>query len=103
MEATPCGSPAFEALGFERRHAKTGIGEEDVSTIGMRYAGEDGKAFHVNIVSTPVPRDVATIRMNIRGFDEAYQMLEEKGFKNTQADVPPENVKALFEEAGKIY
>ena len=69
----------------------------------MRYMGEDGKAFHVNIVSTPVPRDVATIRMNIRGFDEAYQMLEEKGFKNTQADVPPENVKALFEEAGKIY
>ena len=76
----------FEALGFERRHTKTGINEEDISAVGMRYTGEDGKVFHVNIVSAPVPQDVTTIRMNVRDFDEAYQMLEEKGFKNTQGD-----------------
>ena len=74
----------FEALGFERRHTKTGIGEDDVSAVSMRYTGEDGKVFHVNIVSAPVPQDITTIRMNIRDFDEAYQMLEEKGFKIVQ-------------------
>ena len=76
----------FEELGFERRHTKTGIGEEDVSAVSMRYTGEDGKAFHVSIVSAPVPQDIATIRMNVRDFDEACHMLEEKGFRNIQGN-----------------
>ena len=46
----------FEALGFERRHMKTGINNQDISLI----------------------------RINVRDFDEAYKMLEEKGFKNAQ-------------------
>ena len=74
----------FEALGFERRHLKTGINGKDVSAVSMRYTGEDGKVFHVNIVSAPVPQDITTIRMNVSDFDEAYRMLEEKGFKNAQ-------------------
>ena len=74
----------FEALGFERRHMKTGIDDQDISAVGMRYTGEDGKVFHVNIASAPVPHDIATIRMNVRDFDEAYKLLEEKGFKNAQ-------------------
>ena len=69
-----------------RHHTKTGIGEEDVSAVSMRYTGEDGKAFHVSIVSAPVPQDIATIRMNVRDFDEAYHMLEEKGFRNIQGN-----------------
>ena len=52
----------------------------------MRYTGEDGKVFHVDIASTPVPKDITTIRMNIRDFDEAFKLLEEKGFKNAQGD-----------------
>jgi hypothetical protein len=52
----------------------------------MRYTGEDGKVFHVDVTSAPVPQDITTIRMNIRDFDEAYKMLEEKGFKNAQGD-----------------
>ena len=76
----------FEALGFERRHMKTGIDGQDISAVIMRYTGEDGKVFHVSISSAPVPQDIATIRMNVRDFDEAYKMLEEKGFKNAQGD-----------------
>jgi hypothetical protein len=76
----------FEALGFERRHMKTGINGKDISAVDMRYTGEDGKVFHVNVASAPVPQDITSIRMNVRDFDEAYQMLEEKGFKNAQGD-----------------
>ena len=76
----------FEALGFERRHMKTGINDKDISSVRMRYTGEDGKVFHVDVTSAPVPQDITTIRMNIRDFDEAYKMLEEKGFKNAQGE-----------------
>ena len=73
----------FEALGFERRHMKTGINDKDITSVRMRYTG-DGKVFHVDVASAPVERDITTIRMNVRDFDEAYKLLEEKGFKNAQ-------------------
>ena len=76
----------FEALGFERRHMKTGINDKDITSVRMRYTGEDGKVFHVDVTSAPVPQDITTIRMNIRDFDEAYKTLEEKGFKNAQGE-----------------
>ena len=76
----------FEALGFERRHTKTGIDDENITSVGLRYTGEDGKIFHMNVISAEVPQDVITIRMNVRDFDEAYKTLEEKGFKNAQGD-----------------
>ena len=74
----------FEELGFERRHMKTGINDKDITSVRMRYTGEDGKVFHVDVTSAPVERDITTIRMNIRDFDEAYKLLEEKGFTNAQ-------------------
>ena len=77
----------FEALGFERRHQKTGINGKDIASVRMRYTGEDGKVFHVDVTSAPVPQDTTTIRMNVRDFDEAYRMLEEKGFKNTSGRI----------------
>ena len=76
----------FEDLGFERRHTKTGINDEDITSVRMRYEGEDGTVFHVDIADAPVPQDITTIRMNIDDFDEAYNMLEGKGFKNSQGD-----------------
>ena len=76
----------FEALGFERRHTKTGINDDDITSVRMRYTNEDGKVFHVDITQAPVPRDMTAIRMNVRDFDEAYKFLEEKGFKNAQGD-----------------
>ena len=75
----------YEALGFERRHTKSGI-EGNVTSVTMRYTGDDGKVFNIDITEAPVPRDVTTIRMSVRGFDEAYQLLEERGFKNAQGD-----------------
>ena len=76
----------FEELGFERRHTKTGINGKDITSVRMRYTGEDGKVFHVDVTQAPVQKDITTIRMNVRDFDEAYSMLEEKGFKNAQGD-----------------
>ena len=76
----------FEALGFERRHMKTGINDEDIATVVMRYTGEDGKVFHVSVTKAPHPQAITSIRMNVRDFDEAYKMLDEKGFKNAQGD-----------------
>ena len=76
----------FEAMGFERRHMKTGINDKDITSVRMRYTNEDGKVFHVDVTQAPVEKDITTIRMNIRDFDEAYQMLQEKGFVNAQGD-----------------
>ncbi len=75
----------FEALGFERRHTKTGINDHVTSVI-MKYTGEDGKEFRVAVTEAPVPQDITSIAMNVRDFDEAYQLLEAKGFKNAQGD-----------------
>ncbi|MBR4555068.1 MAG: hypothetical protein IKO27_05685 [Ruminococcus sp.] len=76
----------FEELGFERRHMKTGINDKDITSVRMRYTGEDGKVFHVDVAEASVPQDITTMRMNIDNFDEAYNMLTEKGFKNSQGE-----------------
>ena len=76
----------FEALGFERRHMKTGINDKDISTVTLRYTSEDGKVFDVSVTKAPRPQAITSIRMNVRNFDEAYKILEEKGFKNAQGD-----------------
>lgn len=75
----------FEALGFERRHTKSGF-EGGVTSVTMRYTGDDGKVFNIDVAEAPVPQDVTTIRMSVRGFDEAYRMLEERGFQNAQGN-----------------
>ena len=77
----------FEALGFERRHMKTGINDGTITSVRMRYTGEDGKVFHVDVAQVPVPQDVTSIRMNVRDFDEAFKMLEERGFTNAQGEM----------------
>lgn len=76
----------FEAMGFERRHEKTGINDKDITSVRMRYTGEDGKIFHVNITQAPVPQDICSVHMNIRDLDEALQMLTDKGFTNMQGE-----------------
>ena len=76
----------FEALGFERSHTKTGINDEDITSVSMKLTNEDGKVFRVSVTQAPVPRDITAIRMNVRDFDEAYKLLEEKGFKNAQGE-----------------
>ncbi len=69
----------FEELGFERSHTKTGVSEEDVSVIRMK--NENG--FQLDIVQNDnVTRDQSAIRMNVDDFDESYEMLTARGFKN---------------------
>ena len=76
----------FEALGFEKRHTKTEINDEDISSTTMKYTTEDGKEFYMTISEAPVPQDMASIRMNVRNFDEAYKQFLDSGFKNAQGD-----------------
>ena len=76
----------FEALGFEKRHTKTGINDKDITSVRMRYTNEDGKVFHVDVTSADVPQTITSIRMNVSDFDETYEMLKEKGFTNAQGE-----------------
>jgi hypothetical protein len=67
----------FEALGFERRHQKDGIDGEDISSVDLK--NPDG--FRVDVTLVPqMPQAMTSIRMSVRDFDEAYDMLEKKGF-----------------------
>ena len=73
----------LEALGFERRHQKEGINDKDITSVTMKNA--DG--FSVIVVQADqLPQDMTSIQMNVRDFDEAYDLLESKGFKNSQGD-----------------
>jgi len=74
----------FEALGFERRHRQEGIGDKDVTGIRMK----DANGFYVDISQpdVPMPKDMVGIRMNVDNFEEAYEMLIGKGFRNIYGD-----------------
>ena len=77
----------FEELGFECRHKVDNINGEDISSVRMRYTGEDGKTFHVDVARVEsMTQDTTTMRMNVRDFDEAYEFLKTHGFKNASAD-----------------
>lgn len=72
----------FEELGFERAHTKTGI-EDDITSFDLKL-GED---FRVDITQVDqMPQDMTTIRISVDDFDEAYELLLSKGFKNAQGD-----------------
>ena len=74
----------FEELGFERRHTKTGVSEEDVSVIRMKH--ENG--FQLDVVQNDnVTRDEGLIRMNVDDFDEAFEMLTARGFRNMHDNI----------------
>lgn len=73
----------FEELGFERRHQKTGINDKDITSVSMK----DANGFHVDVTQVDkVPQDMTLIRMNVDDFDEAYEFLTARGFKNAQGD-----------------
>jgi adenylate cyclase class IV len=75
----------FEDLGFERRHTKDDLeNREDI--VGVRM--KDANGFHVDITrSDKIKQDMVTIRMNVDDFDEAREMLEERGFKSYTGEV----------------
>ncbi len=72
----------FEALGFEKRHAPGGT-----SATGNEYTDyrmTDASGFHVDVAYTgaELPRDITGIRINVDDFNEAYELLTQKGFKS---------------------
>lgn len=79
----------FEALGFARRHTKEAIGELGVTGIRMK----DANGFYLDVSQNdhlPVEA-VEAIRMNVDDFDEAFQLLLDRGFKNYYGDHVVEN------------
>lgn len=74
----------FEEMGFEKRHNKTGIGELDVTGIRMKNA--DGFYLDISQADALPVETLTAIRMNVDDFDEAYQMLISRGFKNFYGD-----------------
>jgi hypothetical protein len=72
----------FEALGFECRHKKTGI-NDNVDAVAMK----DENGFRINIAQADqMPQDLTSIAMNVDNFEEAYEFLTARGFKNAQGD-----------------
>ena len=83
----------FEALGFERRHHKSGETENDAQ--GLDFATvrmKDANGFHVDICtadSDRIERDLTAIRMNVDDFDEASELLKNNGFRESK--IVPQN------------
>ncbi len=71
----------FEALGFERRHKKSNINDDDITAVAMK----DANGFRVNVAQVDqIPQTITSIAMNVDNFDEAYEFLTARGFKNAQ-------------------
>ena len=64
----------FEELGFERRHTKQGIGEDNATDIRMK----DANGFHVDV--SQGTGEWTMIRMNVDNLEEAIAFLEARGF-----------------------
>ena len=73
----------FEELGFERRHQVDNVDDKDISSVRMK----DANGFYVDVArGESMPQDVTRMRMNVRDFEEAYEFLKARGFKNTRGD-----------------
>lgn len=73
----------FEELGFERRHKVDNIDDKDISSVRMK----DPNGFYVDVASVDsMEQDMTTMRMNVRDFDEAYEFLKSRGFKNARGE-----------------
>ena len=73
----------FEALGFERCHKADNIDDRDISSVRMT----DANGFHVDVARVEsMEKDMTTMRMNVRDFDEAYAFLKARGFTNARGE-----------------
>ncbi len=68
----------FEALGFERRHAKEGISVSNRTNIRMK----DANGFHVDV--TEGENEWTMIRMNVDNLEEAVAFFESRGFRKAR-------------------
>lgn len=74
----------FEELGFEKRHTKKNIGEKNVMDVVMKNA--EGAHLDISQPEMELPHDIQAIRINVRDFEEAYDLLISRGFKNFYGD-----------------
>ena len=73
----------FEELGFERRHEVDNVDNLDISSVRMK----DANGFYVDVARVEsLPKDMTTMRMNVRDFEEAYEFLKARGFVNPRGD-----------------
>ena len=70
----------FEELGFERRHEVDNVDNRGINSVRMK----DANGFYVDVAQTHLERDMTTIRMNVRDYEEAYEFLKAHGFKNAR-------------------
>ena len=70
----------FEELGFEKRHVKRDIGSRHVQGTVLKDA--NGFCLDVSQPELELPQDVQAIRINVRDFEEAYELLMSRGFEN---------------------
>ena len=76
----------FEALGFEKRHAKEGIGINNVTDIRMK----DANGFHVDV--SQGDGEWTMIRMNVDDLEEAIGFLEARGLHKARHEAAHETV-----------
>lgn len=65
----------FEALGFERRHTKEGLGDNNSTDVRMKNAN----GFYVDVAKGD--GEWTMIRVNVDNFDEAIEFLTAHGFR----------------------
>ena len=73
----------FEEMGFEKRHQVDNIDNKDISSVRMK----DANGFYLDVAHVEsMEKDMTTMRMNVRDFDEAYEFFKAHGFKNARGD-----------------
>lgn len=72
----------FEELGFERRHTVDNIDNKGITSVRMK----DANGFCLDVAQIHADKDITTMRMNVRDFDEAYAFLKDHGFKNATGE-----------------
>ena len=76
----------FEALGFEQRHVKEGIGKNGVTDLRMK----DANGFHVDI--SQGDGEWTMIRMNVDDLEEAVAFFEARGFHKARHEAAHETI-----------
>lgn len=75
----------FEALGFEKRHTKTGVEGEGETHVAVAMKDANGNRVNITQVDS-FPQDLTGIAINVDNFQEAYDFFIGKGFINPRGD-----------------
>ena len=80
-------------LGFEKRHEISVVDNRKITNTRMK----DENGYYVDISDVEfIPRDIMTIRINVDDFDEAYEILTNKGLKPVRDIVETETNKTVM-------